>query len=842
MMIVQILQEEPPSPRKLQSRIPRDLDTICLKCLEKDPSRRYATAQALADDLRHFLAGEAIHARPIGRLARLWRWSKRQPVVAGLGTAVAVSLVAGTLVASLFAIQAYKERDRANHQRDIAALRSYRTGLAMTQLALDRRDFRAAEQAIAECAQSFRGWEFGYLRNRLDKVIAFRLEPPTRAPVTSLAVHPARPLVAAGTGNGGIEIWNAKKGTHLVHLAIPSKEPQDQNIIIAALSRERAGGVQFSPDGKLLAVYAPVSSSTFVWDWEREKLVYQRQGQERNFITFSGSQSPAPAFSPDGKYLATYVPNGVQLLRRADWKEVWRNTDTSTALAFTKDGKHLIAGGTFGYIKILSSDTGAEKRTITGVAFIVLAIDEADAARQRTYGHQGAITSILPLVDGQRFATGSVDGTVRVWRLEDGKRAGLLQHVGAGVSALTYAPNGQDLLAVSSDGVLQAMRPDDSVPHDSLYYRDFVAVACEPRQALLATATKSSVLIWGDNLFLEPNSDFALLAEGKPGLICFSPDGSLAAMFVQQKLKEVVVIDVKTHKPRFKIPDDWAYDLRFSADSKRLLVSSTCITCYSTETGEKLVQSDPIHKPNITYGERKTPDGKVEKFVQSSSFGHSNERGLWSEANRLLVCGGYPLTAWNESGKRAQAIEVRSDSMVETHSLNLGTGEQSRSTEYLKHNVSRPWESPDHSTIVGDVGDGTIRGWDLSRGQEVFRWKLQKGRLADILANGNLLVENEEKAWEMWTWGFVRHIGVLKHDGPIRCVAVNPRQDRVVTGGEDGKVAIWHMETGEPLLTLTHGRQPISSVAFSNDGQSLSAVNESGLVRTWDAADIAPTR
>ncbi len=70
MLIVQILSDEPPSPRKLNARVSRDLETICLKCLEKDPKRRYATAGELAADLRHFVGGEPILARPITRAAR----------------------------------------------------------------------------------------------------------------------------------------------------------------------------------------------------------------------------------------------------------------------------------------------------------------------------------------------------------------------------------------------------------------------------------------------------------------------------------------------------------------------------------------------------------------------------------------------------------------------------------------------------------------------------------------------------------------------------------------------------------------------------------------------------
>ena len=120
MMLVQILQDEPPSPRKLHSRIPRDLETICLKCLEKDPAKRYSTSQAVAEELRRHLRGESIQARPIGPMGRTWRWCRRQPVIAALIAAVAIVLVAGTVVSSTFAVIATRQRDLARRQESRA--------------------------------------------------------------------------------------------------------------------------------------------------------------------------------------------------------------------------------------------------------------------------------------------------------------------------------------------------------------------------------------------------------------------------------------------------------------------------------------------------------------------------------------------------------------------------------------------------------------------------------------------------------------------------------------------------------------------------------------------------
>src|SRR5262249_37065583 len=118
------LNGEVVTPSRLRDKIPRDLETVCLKCLEKEPGKRYASAEALADDLRRLREGPQIAARPVGPAGRAWRWCRRNRAVAALSALVLVSLVAGLAASLTFALRERRQAEAARvaRARDIKAL------------------------------------------------------------------------------------------------------------------------------------------------------------------------------------------------------------------------------------------------------------------------------------------------------------------------------------------------------------------------------------------------------------------------------------------------------------------------------------------------------------------------------------------------------------------------------------------------------------------------------------------------------------------------------------------------------------------------------------------------
>src|SRR6266700_1828098 len=171
-----VVNMEPVSPRLLNPNVPRDLETLCLKCLEKEPARRYQTAHALAEDLDRFLKAEPIRARRIGPTARLWRWCRRKPVVASLGAATLVLLLAVAVGSPIAMYRINHERQRAERGELVARQKAYASDMNRVQQELAQNNLGFALELLNRHrpvqkseirnpkseTQDLRGWEWRY--------------------------------------------------------------------------------------------------------------------------------------------------------------------------------------------------------------------------------------------------------------------------------------------------------------------------------------------------------------------------------------------------------------------------------------------------------------------------------------------------------------------------------------------------------------------------------------------------------------------------------------------------------------------------------------------------------
>src|SRR5262245_7878007 len=297
----QVKATDPVPPSRLQPGLPRDAETICLKCLHKDPRRRYADAAALAEDLEHFLAGRPILARPTGAAERLRKWVHRRPAVAALSAAVAAVTILG------FALVAWQwRRAEAKAAAEAAATRTAHRALLV---ASDRAARLTLHQALALCDQGEVGRGLSWLARALarakdsgseglDRPIRINLAdwegqlsrpprlPPMRhpAPILALAFRPeGRTLVSAGE-DGVARIWDTQTGGELGPPLVLGDDPAG-----ARLKRAR-----FGPGESGLLATVDDRGRVAVWDVNHRRPLTRPPscppGQETRDIAFPNAR------------------------------------------------------------------------------------------------------------------------------------------------------------------------------------------------------------------------------------------------------------------------------------------------------------------------------------------------------------------------------------------------------------------------------------------------------------------------------------------------------------------------------------------------------------------------
>jgi eukaryotic-like serine/threonine-protein kinase len=530
--LLQVMEREPQRPSSLKPQVDGDLETICLKCLEKDPLRRYDSAAALADDLERWLNGVPIVARPTTALERLVKWARRRPAAAalvGVSAAAAVALVT-TLAVSTYVIS-QEQAAAAQANRDLAAANAQVVAeKGHTQKALDDRTLAlAAEQQAAyftrvglaydqwrqdnapragqlleACPGPLRGWEWRYLQ-RLTRAERVGITAHPRGLGVLTFSHDGKRLLTAGS-DGIVRIWDAWSGKKLLDIPAHSAtvraavfSPDSKRVVscskseaqvwdssrgklLATLTVPSGGaGLAFSPDGQRLAVVG-ADKQARVLDVAANKVLFTVPAE-------------AVAFCPAGKLLAT-AAESVVLRDAANGKELQRLDGAGagvSSLRFSGDGSRLVASG--------------------GKSLAVVVWDVA--GRQVLFNRKLWVTAALS-PDGQRLAAGG-DRQVRFWDLKTGTELPPLHGLDHWVIGLAYSPDGRSFATATGEPLSGVQElDDDSI--GALFIKMMVPAALPERAAV-------EVRVWDAAAAQEGRP----LATGKaPGPLAFRRDGLLA--------------------------------------------------------------------------------------------------------------------------------------------------------------------------------------------------------------------------------------------------------------------------------------------------------------------------
>jgi WD40 repeat protein/predicted Ser/Thr protein kinase len=801
----QVQNDEPVSPRLLNGAVPQDLATICVKCLEKEPDKRYATAEALADDLGRFLDRKPILARPISRLEKLGRWCRRNPVIATLAAAAVFIFLLGFAGVTWEGQRAREAAADARRQGNIAqgrlyaaqmrlAFTAYKEGRIGAGLAL----IRAQQPAPGE--PDFRGFDWGYLYRLClqsqGKVIANNA-----SGFHAVDFSPDGRTAALGTGDGMVEIfdlnsrqrvdrWQAHSGVLAGLVFCPGNAnwlatvSGDDGLLKlwdlagkrVVFTTETLTGmhtfvrVAFSPRGRFLAATAPDGQSLNLWEVRSSPPGgVPTVGLKAN-LPFVG---PA-AFSPDERTMA--VCNGsspffqfnVALYDLSDGTLVDlgpAHSDGITSVAFSRDGSKLATGSSDERVVLWDIKSRATDR-MCQANFIV-------------------VSSVAFAPDGQTLFVSSWDGRIYSWDLKEPAQPNILAGHNAAVNGLAISPDGRSLASAGQDGTARLwdtrsdgtaslaqpypefttlLRPEDTIS-PATGQRGIWGVAVSPDQLRLAAATLDKLILWdlqtGAVVTEVAAIDLFRVETAKFRSITFSPDGTRLAAGGDNGA--VALLDGVTLQPLqgpIQLHGSQITDIAYGLNGTVLATGG------GFGTGIKLTDA--------TTGQRIADFNGVEGF--------------------------YPM----------QPLAV----------------------------------SPDGTRLALGSPDQSIRLWDIAS-RRLLATCPKKVRFPFCMRfapDGRLLAFSDTFGFlYLWDLSGQRPMRKLAgHNGAVTALAFAP-DGTLASGGMDHTIRLWHPDIDQEVAILEGHRGWVLWVAFAEHGKTLISGSTDGTLNLWHALSFEET-
>jgi eukaryotic-like serine/threonine-protein kinase len=785
--LVQVVHDEPVPPRQLQPKTPLDVETICLKCLQKSPARRYASAAELAEDLRRFQAGEPIVARPVSTLERGWRLAKRRPTVAGLLAGIVV--VTAISLLSLFILWQSAEvaRGDAVYQEQLA------TG-AKGALESKNADLAAASREVAAKNTA--------LQEALRDVTRAKDESEQRRQTARRHLYTAHlNLMQIAWRDRLLDFLDELLDKQLPQAGDLDLRGFEYHYIKRLLERSRRAftghadtvtAVTFSPDRRLLA---SGSRDGVVKVWELATAL------EVHSITAHTGAVGALAFGPSGRLLATVGQDGnAHVFETTTAKKLWTavaRSATAGSLAFNPDGTLLATAGNPA-VTLHDALTGKESAKFEG--------------------HAKAATAVTFSLDGKRAASAADDGTVCIWEVASAKELHRQSGLKVRLSQLSFPGPGRHLVLTTPQGALAVWDPDAKQNH-IVFSGNGAAVACRrdvgqvcfigPPDTVRVcdpAANRELFNLRGHTAAINSltySADGALLATG----------GADRAVRVWAVVGDMEALDLSSHRG---VVNSVAY----SPDAMHLASASADGTLRVREaaTGQEVLLLQP----------------------------HRRVQPRVAVIDQTHVLAGVTAVAYSADGQRLATGGADADVIV----CDAATGKTLHTLSGHKNAVTSVAFSPDGKLLASSSWDATVRLWDIASGtlRHTLRHTL-RGHRREVTRvafhpEGKLLASSSwDQTIKLWDADTGSEVGALTafvgpRPAPVDSVAFHPDGRHLVAADNPfawgGHVKLFDLQTKQEVRSFRGHAYGIYQVVLSKDGRRLATASCKGNVKVWD--------
>lgn len=780
MLIHQVIHEDPPSPRQLNHAIPKDLDTICLKCLQKSPAARYQRAADLADDLDRFLKGEPVRARPVGRTEKVFRWCRRNPLVASLSS-IAALLVIG--VAILFLVLYWREsvarmreaelltkvqsektaaieaeqkaeqaRAEAVEQRNQAKQNLYLSDIVLAQQAWNASNLEDLSRLLKRhipdgIFPDYRRWEWYYLnslaRRQLKEINCFSES------CSTVAVNSDGSLIAVIGNEGDFGVWNVTSGqpvfkkerigTRMTGITWCGADQQNR---LATLDISGRLQIWDSSNGKSLQQVQVGSGPAYMdWNSRSKQLVIASKSGVVEIRSIKGTlvrqfdlKKPLTGVScsPEGSKIILPVQDSQPLLIDSQsGNEIGRlPMEDSTFASWSPDGEKIVT--VHGPSRIAFWDASTLKRVF------FLSTNQGSTIPSAMRAIWSPDSSMVALV---RTSIGKT-GAVAVLNVDSQSQVSQIK-VGA-IESVCWTPDGKQLISADKSGTVRFW----DAFQDSEYQQ-------------LPVANKCDSVRW-------------------------SSDGRFVATFGWQLADQSLSV--------FRLNG------REMPDKPILSLTEKFVTADWEPGGDRLVAGGGDRVIVVDLDDVKK--GPVE--LQSDG---KNVRAV----------------AWNPKDK----IIATADKQSVIRLFNSDSGAMIREWQGFKNQINSLSWSPDGKQLVASGNDGGIQTWDAQSGKKLKTFRGHPG--SSVLEirwspDGDFLASCAGFEVIIWDVESLKPVRTLSgHKSLVTGLAWHPSQPRIATCGFDGNLMVWDTKKGELLLTFKTRRQFPRKVDWSPDGNILAA-------------------